>query len=78
MVYCSLKQKNDNSAVYLFGASLNDITGEVVFSTTFSTPQIIKQPKSISVPVSTLSKVAIKYRDEFSSGKFPNKLSYER
>lgn len=78
MVYCNLKQKNDSSAVYLFGTSLNDITGEVEFSTALTTPQISKHPKTAETSATMLTKIAIKYKEKFSRGEFPEKLCYER
>jgi len=32
MVYCKIKERNADSAVYLIGARTDDMTGEIIFS----------------------------------------------
>ena len=78
MIYCNIKKKNDNSAIYLFGTSTNDITGEAEFFSTFTEPKIFKQPETRDVPLSQLSRIVVKYRSELTHGKFPERMSYER
>lgn len=78
MVYCNLKQKSDNSAIYSFGMSTDDITGEVVFYTEFTQPSILKQPKKEKANNIIMNKLVVKYKEQFSKGIFPNKISYER
>lgn len=78
MIYCKIKENKGNSAVYLFGNSINDITGEAEFYSTFTEPKIIKQPKTESIPVGSLAKIVIKYKAELTNGSFPEKMSFER
>lgn len=78
MVYCNLKEKKDNSAIYFFGATTEDVNGEVIFYTEPIQPQIIKQPSKQSVSIISLNKIVAKYKNQFIEGIFPNKISYER
>ena len=78
MVYCNLKQIKNNSAVYFVGTSTDDITGEVEFFQKPKNPIIIKQPKSNDLYLSIVCNVAVKYRNIFLKGEFPEKVSYER
>lgn len=78
MIYCNLKSKNDTSAIYLFGANIEDITGEAEFYSSYTEPKILKQPKTGDVPNIRLIKVLVKYKEELTKGHFPEKMSYER
>lgn len=78
MIYCKIKEKKDNSAIYLFGNDIEDITGEAEFFSTFTEPKIIKQPKTGSVPAGLLAKVVIKYKAKLTEGNFPEKMAFER
>jgi hypothetical protein len=78
MVYCNLIQAKNSSAIYSFGATTSDITGEVEFFSAPEKPKILKQPNIKSVPINALMKMAAKYADEFGKGSFPQKISYER
>lgn len=77
MVYCNLKQKKNASAIYYFGASLNDMSGEVEFFSENKNPSIIKQPETKLVASSLITKLFIKYKTDFSKGIYPKKISYE-
>lgn len=78
MIYCNLKNKTENSAVYSFGTTIEDITGEVEFYTDFTEPSILKQPSTGDVTVNMLNRLVIKYKSKFALGVFPDKLAYER
>jgi len=78
MVYCTLKKKSSDSAVYYIGCSLEDINGEVEFFAKSINPRILQQPKENNVSSSMLTKLAVKYKDKFLKGEFPDKISYER
>lgn len=77
MVYCNLVEKHQEYAIYSVGTDAGDITGEAKFFNKFVQPLVIRQPKTGFVSNATLSKVAIKYRNVFLNGEFPNKISYE-
>ncbi|MBQ7118491.1 MAG: hypothetical protein IJN88_09800 [Clostridia bacterium] len=77
MIYCNLKQKDKNSAVYFFGTEIEDITGEVEFYTDFSQPKILKQPLKNEVKANIFNKILIKYKKDFVKGIFNQKISYE-
>lgn len=78
MLYCNLIQAKSGSAVYSFGATTSDITGEVEFFSTPEKPKILRQPNVKGVSISTLLKLAAKYTNEFKKENFPQKISYER
>lgn len=78
MVYCNLKEIKNNSAIYFVGTSTDDITGEVEFFKKPKNPVIIKQSSSNDLYLSMVSNIAVKYRNIFSKGEFPEKVCYER
>lgn len=78
MVYCNLKQKNKESAVYTFGVAPNDVTGEAEFHSDMRKPTILKQPETGNVPGWILTRLLVKYKDKIENGIFPDKLCYER
>ncbi len=78
MIYCDIKEKENGSAVYYFGVSLVNITGEARFFSNPQTPEILQQPNGESVPIEFLAKIVAKYYEKFAMGDFPEKLSYER
>ena len=78
MIYCNIKENNGDSAIYLFGTDIEDITGEAEFYSTFTEPKILKQPKTGNASVGLLTKLVIKYKADLTQGKFPKKMAYER
>ena len=77
MVYCNLIETRNDSAVYNIGASVKDMTGEVVFYKGLREPEIIKQPEKEPIRMLSLARIYGKYRDEFAKGNFKEKLAYE-
>ena len=77
MVYCKLKEKKTDSAIYNIGTDVNDMSGEVVFFKDLREPELLKQAKENPVRVVHLARIYGKYRNAFASGKFKEKLSYE-
>ena len=78
MVYCNLKQKGEKSAIYYYGATTDDITGEVEVYAAAVSPVIIKPPHEGGVTNSALIRLAIKYEERFMRGEFPEKIAYQR
>ena len=78
MIYCNLKVNNGNSAIYLFGADTENITGEAILYSSFTEPTVLKQPENEELPVSMLVKIVIKYKEELAKGNFPSRMSYGR
>ncbi len=77
MIYCNLKDLNSDSAVYYFGTSTDNMTGEIEFFRN-TEPVIIKQPVNSNVPLTSINRIMVKYCNTFTKGIFPNKLSFER
>lgn len=77
MVYCKLKNKSEESAIYNIGTSVDDMTGEIVFYKDLREPEIIKQPEVERLRIPHIARIYGKYRDEFSKGNFKEKLAYE-
>ena len=77
MVYCNLKEIKETSAIYYAGSNVSDISGEVEFFKEMKNPTIIKQPDSGKLYQSLVCKVAVKYKNKFLKGEFPEKVSYE-
>jgi len=78
MIYCKLKKSNEASAVYMFGKTIDDITGEVEFYSTFTEPTVLKQPQTGNVPNRMLAMILVKYQERLQKADFPEKMSYER
>ena len=53
------------------------MSGEVVFFKDLREPELLKQSKENPVRVVHLARIYGKYRNDFASGKFKEKLSYE-
>lgn len=77
MIYCNLKDLNSDSAVYYFGISPDNMTGEVKFFLR-AEALIVKQPVNSNVPLTSINRITVKYCNEFAKGIFPDKLSFER
>lgn len=77
MVFCKLKEKKADSAIYNIGTDVNDMTGEVIFFKDLREPELLKQAKEEPVRVGHLARIYGKYRGDFASGKFKDKLAYE-
>ena len=68
--------RND-AAIYLFGTSINDITGEVKFYTLNKNPEILFQPKTSVADFYLVIKLYVKYKNDFFYGVYPQKISFE-
>lgn len=77
VVYCKLKEKKADSATYNIGTDVNDMSGEVVFFKDLREPELLKQAKEHPVRVGHLARIYGKYRNDFASGEFKEKLAYE-
>ena len=78
MIYFEIKEKHETFAIYKFGMTIEDMSGEVTVFSSFVEPQIIKQPTSMKVPNSWLNQVIVKYKEQLLNGAFPPKMSFER
>lgn len=76
MVYCKLAENKVSSAIYDFGASVNDMTGTIEFFVD-KEPKIIKEPDAYHVSKNWIDKLWFKHRDEFRNKQFKEKLAYE-
>ena len=77
MVYCKLKERIKDGALYLYGGETDDLTGEIKFANDGKSFDIIKEPQKSDVYLRSLNRLFGKYKAEFSQGKFEDKLSYE-
>lgn len=76
MIYCDLLRKNGNSAVYKFGGTTDDMTGEIEFFRDRE-PVVIKEPSERKVAKMWIGKLFIKYRKDIKNGVFKEKMAYE-
>ena len=76
MVYCQLIQNKTNSAIYRFGSTIADMTGTIEFFKD-KEPSVIKPPDKRTVTQLWIRKLCVKYRDDFSHGRFKEKIAYE-
>ena len=77
MVYCLLKEKTGNYAIYATGKRVDDMTGEIVFYKDEQEPELLKQADRFPVHVKDITRLYVKYKAEFSKGEFREKLAIE-
>lgn len=77
MIYCRLKEKKENSAVYYAGANTTDMTGEIEFFNDGSAPILNKQAEEEEILPVFIGKIFAKYKDEFANGEFKKKIAFE-
>ena len=77
MVYCKLIENKGDSAVYQIGASVDDMTGKVVFYRESKEPTLLKQADEDPVRTMHLARIVGKYSKDFVNGIFAEKLAYE-
>lgn len=77
MVFCKLKEKKVDSAVYNIGTDVNDLTGEVIFFKDLREPELLKQAEEEPIRVGHIARIYGKYRDDFANGNFKEKLAFE-
>lgn len=77
MVYCKIKEKTADHAVYSIGIRTDDMTGEITFFKDQRPPVLNRQADKYPVGVRHIGKVYGKYTDEFAQGVFKEKLAYE-
>ena len=77
MVYCKIKERHEDSAIYNIGTTVNDMSGEITFFKSGKDPVLNKQAEKRQVGERHIVKLYIKYADEFAKGIFKEKLAIE-
>lgn len=77
MVYCKIKERKADMAVYNIGTRIDDMSGEVIFYKDGKEPALKKQAEKHPVRNAQIARLYIKYMDDFSSGSFADKLAIE-
>lgn len=77
MVYCKIKERNADSAVYLIGARTDDMTGEITFFKGNRLPKLNKQAEKYPVREMHISRLYGKHMSDFEKGIFKDKIAYE-
>ena len=78
MVYCNYKEHTDSTVTYLFGQTIKDITGELIFH--FGEQEgieIVKEPEKHQIIMRQAHSLYKKHREEFRKGIFKEKIAYE-
>ena len=75
MIYCNKEQDYGNRAVYSFGATVDDMTGEIVFFVD-QPPEITREPKQYYVTMNWVLKLFGKYKADFRTGIFKDYLAF--
>lgn len=76
MIYCNLLRNNGDSAVYQFGGTVDDMTGEIVFYRD-KEPEVIREPSARKVAGLWIQKLCVKYAEDIRNGVFKEKMAYE-
>ena len=77
MIYCKLKEEHVTFAIYQFGMSTEDMSGEAIIYSSLIEPKILKHPIKKEAFPNWLNRVVIKYKKDLCNGSFPYKMSYE-
>lgn len=76
-VYCNLKERNNEFAIYKIGTRVSDISGEVTFYKDLREPKLNKQAVKYLVRPIQITRLYGKYKDDFAKGIFKDKLAIE-
>lgn len=77
MVYCNYIRNSESSVTYAYGATVEDITGELVFDFKNDMIEINKDPEKGSVIPNHIKRLYGKYKKSFKNGLYPRKIAYE-
>ncbi len=79
MIFCKLKEKQEDRAIYLVGALISDMTGEAIFFKGGEKyPVLSKQAEKYPVFEHRLLQIYFKYYyNNFRNGVFPEKMGNE-
>ncbi len=77
MIFCKLKEKQEDRAIYHVGSLISDMSGEVIFFKGEKAPVLSKQAEKYPVLESRIMQVYTKYHHELKNGVFPEKMAYE-
>lgn len=77
MVYCKIKERKNDSAVYNIGTRVDDLSGEITFYKGFKEPLLNKQAEKHPVHNVHIARLLNKYMEDFEEGKFADKLAIE-
>ena len=77
MTYCNLVEKTESYAIYEWGVTTTNMTGEVKFVAGNIEPEYIRFPDGDDAGITDIAKVTAKHKNNILSGFFPEKMSYE-
>lgn len=77
MIYCNFKENTDSTVTFMYGATIYDITGEVMFHFTKDVIEIVAQPKKEITYMKYIKRLYGIQRENFRNGIFKEKISYE-
>jgi len=77
MIYCTLIEHDEHSAIYAFGASDSDITGTLVFEFKSDEFRIINAPNKEMAPKRHIERLYYREKENFMNGCFKEIISYE-
>ena len=77
MVYCKIKVRNADSAVYSIGTQIDDMTGEITFFQDNRPPKLNKQAQKYPIREMHIIRLYGKHMSDFKKGVFKDKIAYE-
>ena len=77
MVYCDYVSNTESTVTYRYGASVDDITGVVIFHFLDDMIELAQDPKLESPPERHVHSLYGLNREKFRKGIFREKISYE-
>ena len=77
MVYCKYKETKNNIVIYTYGATIDDMTGEVSYDFYSNVVSIEKKPEKYGVLKRNIIAILEKNREDFKKGNFKEDIAYE-
>lgn len=77
LVYCDYKENTADTVTYLYGGVYEDVTGIIVFHFKDDVIEIVKDPDVESAPMHHIKRLYGAQRENFKTGIFKKKISYE-
>ncbi len=77
LVYCDYKENTADTVTYLYGGDYEDVTGIVVFYFEDDVIEIVKEPDVEPAPMRHIKRLYGAQRENFKTGIFKKKISYE-
>ena len=74
MIYCDLREKHDDYAIYFYGSDPSKLNGEIEIKSDLSVRIIRPTDSNLNM---WIGKLIVKYKNDFNKSIFRKKIAYE-